>query len=235
MERPKNLKVGDKFVVAGDAWTANKGDIVTLSEDDKSECPYFTGSSKGEWKHYSQVAINFDNLRPCTLKFGGRIDGSTVTCHIGKSEGTAKYNPYDEKRGMPFTRCIGVAIAFARADGMSEADVGKLADALIHALDKPKAEEAPKQEDFKVGDKVKIRASILEGERYDGGCRVAGGMAEQRGHTYTISEKRTTNWGVRYSLKGSKWSWSNSMLELVEAAPVVPSVTIDGVRYVPEK
>lgn len=80
--------------------------------------------------------------------FGGRIDGNTITVHIGKATGTAKYNPADAKHGLPFRPEIGLAIAYMRAEGKTEDEVDIFTERLIHAHAKEQIAKAKGKADF---------------------------------------------------------------------------------------
>lgn len=57
-------KVGDKFLVVSDnAPTTNKGDIVTLLEDDGTSSPFFTGSTLSHYRGHL-VSLWLDWLEP---------------------------------------------------------------------------------------------------------------------------------------------------------------------------
>jgi len=62
MERPSNLKVGDKFVVGLSLdgtrhHTFNTGEVLTLTEDDGTSCPEFTNGSE-------ECYVAFERLTP---------------------------------------------------------------------------------------------------------------------------------------------------------------------------
>jgi len=61
MQRPNNLKINDQFrVIEGDGYF-NVGEIISLKEDDDSDCPYFWRAGGSDWD-----CINFSRLEPYT-------------------------------------------------------------------------------------------------------------------------------------------------------------------------
>lgn len=227
MKRPESLKVGDKFVVKKANIAFNVGDIIALHTDDGTDCPWFSGSTKypdGYW------SIGFNALSPYDISahFGGRIDGHTVNVHIGRATGTAKYNPDDEKRGLPFRPEVGVALAYARAAGMPESAVDKLADALIHSENKaPVPSDCP----FKVGDLVTAKEPF---EHY---------YSISAGNYKRLSKIPARIIRVEYragdepwvvTLKDSSFIWPTSHLKLV-LDPNRPFKVGDKVRFFTEE
>ena len=61
MQRPKNLKVGDKFRVIEKSTRFDVGDIITLKWDDGTYCPHFWNGDRSDY-----WSINFSNLEPYT-------------------------------------------------------------------------------------------------------------------------------------------------------------------------
>jgi len=76
MQRPNNLKVGEKFKVIEGGDHYNLGEIVTLEDDDGSSSPYFL---KADNFHYS--CINFSKLEPYTKTIRDAQVGDVV---VGK-------------------------------------------------------------------------------------------------------------------------------------------------------
>ena len=77
MNRPKNLKVGDKFRVIGGDEDFKLGEIISLKIDDGTEDPYFWKADKSAY-----WSINFSQLEPYTktvrdAQFGDIMIGKT--------------------------------------------------------------------------------------------------------------------------------------------------------------
>ena len=49
MQRPTNLKKGDMFRVIEKDSIFKVGEIVTLKDDDGTDCPYFWNEDKSDW------------------------------------------------------------------------------------------------------------------------------------------------------------------------------------------
>ena len=61
MQRPKNLKIGDKFrVIEGDE-DFKLGEIISLKSDDGDDCPLFWNADKSDYNY-----IDFSDLEPYT-------------------------------------------------------------------------------------------------------------------------------------------------------------------------
>jgi len=76
MQRPKNLKVGDKFrVIRGNDYF-DKGEIITLKEDDGTDCPFF-------WKEdeFNYYGIYFSKLEPYVKSIRDAQVGDVVVEH----------------------------------------------------------------------------------------------------------------------------------------------------------
>ena len=58
MKRPTNLRVGDQFRVITNG-LFDTGEIITLKEDDNTDCPYFWKANKSRYSY-----INFSKLEP---------------------------------------------------------------------------------------------------------------------------------------------------------------------------
>jgi len=71
MQRPKNLKAGDKFRVIEEGACFNVGEIISLKEDDGTDCPPFWNADKSNF-----WCIYFSRLEPYakTTKPKGRKD-----------------------------------------------------------------------------------------------------------------------------------------------------------------
>jgi len=59
MQRPNNLKVGEKFKVIVETSIFKMGEIITLYRDDGTDCPFFWKEDKSKW-HY----MHFSTLEP---------------------------------------------------------------------------------------------------------------------------------------------------------------------------
>ena len=59
MKKPTNLKIGDQFKMIGRSSSFELGEIITLKEDDGTNCPHFWKADKSDW-HY----MNFSKLEP---------------------------------------------------------------------------------------------------------------------------------------------------------------------------
>jgi len=59
MQRPNNLKVGEKFKVIVETSIFKMGEIITLYRDDGTDCPYFWKESRCDY-----WSINFSKLEP---------------------------------------------------------------------------------------------------------------------------------------------------------------------------
>jgi len=79
MQRPKNLKIGEKFrVIEGDGYF-NVGEIISLKEDDDSDCPYFWRAGGSDWD-----CINFSKLEPYAKTIRDAQVGDVVVGCFGK-------------------------------------------------------------------------------------------------------------------------------------------------------
>lgn len=84
---------------------------------------------------------------------------------------------------------------------------------------------------FKVGDKVRVKKDLVVYRDYDGGCCFVGGMANYNGEFGTITEVFDNKGEDRYHIKFNtiqNWTWSNSMLELVEYTQFTKADLKDG-------
>lgn len=164
--------------------------------------------------------------------FGGRIDGNTITVHIGKVTGTAKYNPADAKHGLPFRPEIGLAIAYMRAEGKTEDEVDIFTERLIHAHAKEQIAKATASnpEGFKVGDLVTASSNMWWLAHY-----VARIKSITKSRKYVLEMVRNIDGDDQW--RDDTWFYSYQLKHWEKISPTsgsFHSVTIDGVRYVPE-
>ncbi len=191
---------------------------------------------KDDWILDSHGAFRASDFEPYVEHnrntFGGRIDGNTITVHIGKATGTAKYNPADAKHGMPFRLEIGLAIAYMRAEGKTEDEVDIFTERLIHAHAKEQIAKATASnpEDFKVGDLVTASSNALWLAHY-----VARIKSITKPRKYVLEMVRNIDEDDQW--RDDTWFYSFQLKHWEELSPTIGnhhSVTIDGVRYVPE-
>jgi hypothetical protein len=73
--------------------------------------------------------------------------------------------------------------------------------------------------DYKVGDKVRVRADLVVNKQYNDGCFFDSEMAQYRGKVAIIEHIQFNN--TRYELDIDKggWNWTDAMLEPAEPAP----------------
>jgi len=80
MQRPTNLKVGDRFrVIEGDGYLS-VGEIITLKEDDGSDCPFFWNADKSD-----AYCAYWSEIEPYTKTIRDAQVGDVV---VGKSSGS---------------------------------------------------------------------------------------------------------------------------------------------------
>jgi hypothetical protein len=85
-------------------------------------------------------------------KFRGYVLGNEVVVHFGGKTGKAKYNPEDEKLGLPFSINKGVGIALRRTLGEDVQDIEIVVNPQHKAQDKPT---------FEVGETVRAIAPAM--------------------------------------------------------------------------
>jgi len=78
MQRPKNLKVGEKFKVIVETSIFKMGEIITLYRDDGTDCPFFWKEDKSKW-HY----MHFSTLEPLPKSVRDAQVGDVVADKIG--------------------------------------------------------------------------------------------------------------------------------------------------------
>jgi len=76
MQRPNNLKVGEKFKVIERNYYFNVGEIISLKKDDGTENPFFWKEDKSDF-----WSINFSSLEPYPKSVRGAQVGDVV---VGK-------------------------------------------------------------------------------------------------------------------------------------------------------
>jgi len=77
MQRPNNLKVGEKFKVIERNYYFNVGEIISLKQDDGTENPFFWKEDKSDF-----WSINFSSLEPYVKTIRGARVGDVV---VGKN------------------------------------------------------------------------------------------------------------------------------------------------------
>jgi len=80
MQRPNNLKVGEKFKVIVETSIFKMGEIITLYRDDGTDCPFFWKEDKSKW-HY----LHFSTLEPLPKTIRDAQVGDVV---VRKSHGS---------------------------------------------------------------------------------------------------------------------------------------------------
>ena len=78
---------------------------------------------------------------------------------------------------------------------------------------------------YKVGDKVRVRKDLVEGEQY-GGETVADDMADMRGMVVTIEDVCGGSYGIEEDAGG--YTWTDEMFEPVEELTAEEAVRIMG-------
>jgi len=78
MQRPKNLKAGDKFRVIEEGACFNVGEIISLKEDDGSNNPHFWNADKSD-SYY----VDFSHLEPYVKSIRDAQVGDVVVSRDG--------------------------------------------------------------------------------------------------------------------------------------------------------
>lgn len=115
-----------------------------------------------------------------------------------------------------FNKRLGFLTAFFQHySGMSKNKANKfLAELEVEDKEKEKIKEPKSKNEFKVGDKVKVRNDLIEYERY-GSNTFVNSMKEFKGETVTIAEINVGYLCNEYHIleDNQKWNWTYEMFE----------------------
>jgi hypothetical protein len=151
MGKPKNAKVGDRFILIKDNWQGKKGTLCELVEDDGSRFPWFNcAPATPGYSKDSRIAVEWEFLEPYVehkkQKFSGFFDGNKTVIYVNGIKGESNCAPDDT-----YSALYGLLLAYCRATNTDTA--------IVDMLFKKPEERATgkfKSSHFNVGDLVNV-------------------------------------------------------------------------------